>query len=130
MKRSIFKFYFRARRLNDAMDKLILRAACRSADGTLSGGAYAERIASLVEAKSELAALWSYLDGVMQGFCLEDRRVLFRYAFFCGRINGLPPQEYNRMRRVAVRFCRRARMPDRFARAVRIAAEYDALLGR
>ena len=91
---------------------------------------YAERLCMLVEVKGKLAELWGYLDGVMSGFCVEDRAILQGYALGKGGYSRLPRDRANVVRRVVVRFMRRAWNIGSYASAVRLVSEYFALTGR
>lgn len=128
--KKLLKFYFRADRLNDALDNLILRSACSSALGGRPAMYYAERLCMLVEVKGKLAELWGYLDGVMSDFCVEDRAILQGYALGKGGYSRLPRDRANVVRRVVVRFMRRAWNIGSYSAAVRLVSEYFALTGR
>lgn len=124
----ILKFYFCAQRLNDALDNLIVHAACSS--GREDFWKCADKVISLISAKQQLASLWGYLDGVMQGFDEGDRTILRGYAFSRVGYSGLPRGKANRVRRVVVRFMRRARSLRLYGAGVELVGRYYALLGR
>lgn len=126
----LMKFYFCADRLNEAMDRLILAAACGSANSIYNCEESADRVVALIEAKYMLSGLWSYLDGVMKGFCGEDKAVLYGYAFSRGGWARLGRERGNAIRKVVVRFMRRAKYLERYEEAVRVLDRFYALVGR
>ena len=126
----LMKFYFCADRLNEAMDRLILAAACGSANSIYNCEESADRVVALIEAKYALSGLWSYLDGVMKGFCGEDKAVLYGYAFSRGGWARLGRERGNAIRKFVVRFMRRAKYLERYEEAVRVLDRFYALVGR
>lgn len=128
--KKLLKFYFRAGRLNDALDNLIMRSACASATGGNTVFYYADKIIEIVEAKRKLSELWKYLDGVMSSFNGEDKGILLGYALSRGGYNGLPKGRANAIRRVVVRFMRRAKNLSAYGEAVELVKRYYALTGR
>ena len=124
--KSILRFYFSADSLNGALDNLILKQALHS-EGD-EGEACAQRIIKLIEAKRELSLLWGYLNGVMQLFSEDDELVLFRYAFMRCGISRLDDEERKRVRRVYVRFFRKAVRLKSFAEALSLVNAYYALI--
>ena len=57
----ILKFYFAAERVERAIDNLILKLACGSANPAVEAAECAEKIIGLISAKRELSGLWAYL---------------------------------------------------------------------
>ncbi|MGN0817583.1 MAG: hypothetical protein ACI4L9_01320 [Candidatus Coproplasma sp.] len=126
----LLRFYFSADKLNCALDNLIMRCACGSANSAAGGAACAERILELISAKRSLSLLWGYLNGVMQGFCEEDGELLLTYAYMRSGLTKLNKEDAKSFRRVTVRFSRRARNADRFTEGIRLVNSYYALLSR
>lgn len=122
----ILRFYFSADGLNRALDNLILRCACDSYRG--EGDACGQRIASLIGAKDALSRLWGYLDGVMKGFSPRERGVLEEYAAMRCGMSKLSEGEFRLVRRLAVRFFRRARSLGRYGDGIRLVNSYYALI--
>ncbi len=127
--KKILKFYFRAEELNRAVDRLIVRTACASAGGGYGGEHYAERIIALIGAKKKLGCLWAYLNGVMSSFGEEDKLILRGYALGSRGYSGLVREEANAIRRVVVRFMRRAKYLSRHGEGVELIDKYYAFLG-
>ncbi len=128
--KKLLKFYYRADRLNDALDNLIMRAAYSSACSEGGGERCALRIIALIGAKGNLGGLWNYLNSVMATFGADDKRVLKSYAFSARGYSSLPPERAKAVRRVVVRFMRRAKNLPRHAEAVKLVLRYFELLGR
>lgn len=128
--KKLLRFYFRAQRINEALDNLIMRTACASADEGKTCESYAEKIISLIESKRKLCELWAYLDGVMETFDGGDKGVLLSYALSRGGYSSLPRDRANFIRRVVVRFMRRAKYLCRHEEAADIVSRYYAMLGR
>lgn len=126
----LIKFYFCADKLNAAMDRLILAAACRSADDIYNYGKSADRVVELIDAKYTLSGLWQYLDKVMQGFGGEDKATLYGYAFSKGGWARLGRERGNAVRRVVVRFMRRAKYIYRYSEGAELLDKFYALMGR
>lgn len=126
--KKLLRFYFRADKLNAALDNLIMRAACASATG--NGEACAEKLIELIVEKSELSSLWAYLDEVMSTFGDGDRSVLRGYALSLGGYSGMERDRANAVRRVVVRFMRRAKYLYRHAEGAGLVVRYYVLLGR
>lgn len=127
--KKLLKFYFCADRLNDALDNLIVHSACASGYGPHSFSHYADRVIELVSAKSSLSELWRYLNGIMLTFSGEDKGVLYGYAFMRGGYSALPPERAKSIRRVVVRFMRRAKGLSRYGEALSVLSKYYALAG-
>ena len=128
--KKLLKFYFRAQRLNYALDDLIAAVACKSSQGDWGGEYYAERLITIIQKKALLGQLWRYLHGVLSSFCRRDLLILKSYALSQGGYSGLPREQANGIRRVVVRFMRRARLLDRYAKATELVSQYYSLLGR
>ena len=136
--KKLLKFYFGAQRLNDAMDELLLRAACASATGG-DAELCARQLCELIGCKCRLAELWSYLDGVMRRFGgrtmplarrFGDRQVLLDYSRMRCGLSKLSADRKNEVRRVVVRFMRGARSLGRYAEALAVLNKYFVLTGR
>ena len=127
--KKLLKFYFGAQRLNDAMDELLLRAACASATGG-DAELCARQLCELIGCKCRLAELSSYLDGVMRRFGGGDRQVLLDYSRMRCGLSKLSADRKNEVRRVVVRFMRGARSLGRYAEALAVLNKYFVLTGR
>ena len=126
----LIKFYFCADKLNEAMDRLILAAACGSANNIYNCEECADKVVGLIEAKYTLSGLWNYLDGVMKGFSGEDKGVLYGYAFSRGGWARLGRERGNAVRKVVVRFMRRAKYLERYSSGAELLDKFYALMGR
>lgn len=124
----LLRFYFSADKLNSSLDNLITYYACGSGINGEDGEACAEKILSLISAKRNLSLLWGYLNGVMQAFGEEDRRLLLTYAYIRCGISSLKEEDRKNLRRVTVRFSRRANNAERFSEGIRLVNSYYALL--
>ncbi|MBD5632415.1 MAG: hypothetical protein HDP34_04220 [Clostridia bacterium] len=124
----ILRFYFFAEKLNDALDNLIYKHAT-AFDGYHDGTYYAEKICELIGAKRELSELWQYLDGIMEKFTKGERAVLRFYGSMRCGIKKLSEENRREVKRVTVKFSRRAKLPERFNGALKIVADYYCLLG-
>lgn len=122
----VLRFYFSADRLNGALDNLILKGALRSQGE--EGEVSAQKIIKLISAKRELSLLWGYMNGVMQSFSEEDELTLFRYAYMRCGISRLDGEERKRVRRVYVRFFRKAARLKNFGEALSLVNVYYALM--
>ena len=124
----LLKFYYSADSLNRALDNLITGSALASADCGKSGDFYAEKIIEIIAAKKKLDELWRYLDGVMGGFSEEEGKVLRYYAQMRGGTARLPEGVARGIKRVTVKFARRARNAERFDEGIRLVGEYYSLM--
>ena len=124
----LLKFYFSADSLNRALDNLITQNALASENCYYSGEFYAERIIELICAKKELSALWRYLDGVISGFTDNEKNVLKYYGGMRGGTARLSAETVREIKRVTVKFKRRARSLDRFAEGIRLVNGFYALI--
>lgn len=124
----ILRFYFFADGLNRALDNLIYKHATAS-DGYHDGAYYADKICGLICAKRELSELWQYLDGVMETFTKGERAVLRFYGSTRCGIKKLSEENRREIKRVTVKFTRRAKLPERFNGALKLVADYYCLLG-
>ena len=123
----LLKFYFCADGIEGALDRLILREACKpsySADALHC----AERVQSLVLAKVSLSALWAYIGNVVGQFGGRDRSLLFKYALSGSGFAGVEGATHNAVRRTVVRFMRRARRLGDYAGALAHVDGYCAFL--
>lgn len=121
------RFYFRADDLDRAIDNLILVNACKSANSAYGGEYFAERILKLIWAKSQLADLWNYLDGVV-GELERERETLKSYALARCGISNLPCERRREIKRALVKFTRHARRIENFAEGARLVNRYYCLM--
>jgi len=124
----LLKFYFSAESVNRALDNLITENALASAGYGRDGVYYAEKICALINAKRELSALWRYLDGVIGALSVDERAVLRFYGTLRGGTSKLSTQSRREIKRVTVKFTRRARAVGRYAEGVRLVGEYYCLM--
>lgn len=110
------------------MDNLITQNALASKDCYFSGEFYAERIIELICAKKELSLLWRYLDGVIGGFSKEEKKVLRYYGALRTGISALSDDAVREIKRVTVKFARRARDAERFGEGIRLVNGFYSLL--
>ena len=120
----ILRFYYCADSLERAFDNLILKIAS-SFDG--SGFDCADRLCRIIGEKSELAALWDYLDGIISRLPEDDNAALGEYARLRCGIKRLAPDEIKRLRRAVIKFKRRARRLDGFKRGTELVGKYYCL---
>lgn len=124
----LLRFYFNADSLENALDRLIMRYAYKSADGAADGQFYAERILAVIAAKDRLAELWAYLDVVIPALGVENCKALQRYADMRTGINRLSVEERREIKRAVIKLVRHARIIDRFADGIRLVNEYYCLM--
>ena len=120
----ILRFYYCADSLERAFDNLILKIAS-SYDG--SGFDCADRLCRIIDEKSELAALWDYLDGVISRLPEDDGAALEEYARLRCGIKRLNSEQIKRLRLAVIKFKRRARRLEWFKRGVELAGKYYCL---
>lgn len=127
--KQIVQFYFAADSLDRALDNLILNSACRSADYERGCAYYAEKIGGLIDAKRRLGELWLYLDGVVGTLDSGEKEILRLYG---RRGRGAKPSdgEKRELKRVVVKFNRRARCLCRHAEGLALLKRYYCLLRR
>lgn len=125
--KQLIRFYFSAGNINKALDNLILDKALKSVNWWKSCEYYAERILSLIGAKEELSKLWNYLDGVVASLTKRERAVLMYYGGLRAGLTKLTPARAKEVRRVAVKFTRRARLVGRYGEGVRLVKEFYCL---
>ncbi len=124
----ILKFYFFAESLNFALDNLIEKFAVSSSDFTRGGDYYAEKICGIVEEKGKLSELWNFLDTVMRGFTVSERKVLRFYGATRRGISSFTEDERREIKRVTVKFGRHAKGLERFKEGVGLVGKYYCLL--
>lgn len=125
--KGLLRFYFRAERLNSAVDNIIMRKACLSYRAYGGGEAVAEELCGLISDKAALCRLYGYLDGVMSRLDSAVRGELARY---CGTRRGEgDPDRLPAMRRAVAAFTRRARRLGDFAEEAAVAFRYIHLAG-
>lgn len=123
----LLRFYYSADGLDEALDRLILNCALKSAEGEGSGAHYADRILKIIEAKDRLSELWNYLDFVINGLKIRDREVLRNYAAMRTGIKLLPEAEQRGVKRAVIKFTRHFRRVERFSEGIRLVNEYYCL---
>lgn len=102
----LLRFYYSAENLNAAMDSAIERLAVQSADSYIGGEYYAEKISLIVAEKSELSALWGYLDTALSDIG-ERGGALKHYAAARHGVESFGKAEEKAVRRAAAKFARR-----------------------
>ncbi len=106
-----------------------------SADCFKGCGYYAERIGELIEAKSMLGELWSFLDGVLGGMPEDDRLVLRSYALsgFNRRKERFAHDDKERdkaVHRALMKLSRRVKdRLQRYEKQVNVLCSYYSLVG-
>lgn len=120
----LLRFYFGVDSLEETLNNLITRTAFAS----MGGGAekYAGKISALLGVKEELSALWGYLDGVIGGLPAGEADVLRSYASMRGGLKGAAEDEAKNIKRVLIKFVRRARRIGEYAGAVKLLDCYFA----
>ena len=126
--KQLLRFYFYADGLNRALDNLILKHACNTADYFLGGEYCADRICEIIGAKQRLCELWGYLDGIIGELSDGEREVLRYYGAMRGGIGRLPEGSRREIKRVTVKFTRRARAIARYAEGVKLVRRYYCLI--
>ena len=124
----LLRFYFNVDGLESALNNLITAYACRSVDCTKGGEYWGERIITLIDAKKSLSELWGYLDGVLSGFNTDERGTLKNYALSRFGISRLDEGKKREIKRVLIKFTRRARALGRYADGMRLVWEYYCLI--
>lgn len=126
----VLRFYFAADKLNEAMDNLIERFAIASREEYALCKNTSSKICSIIDEKNELAVLWGYLNGIMQLFNENDRELLRGYALRRTGISKLAPEVKRNIRRVLVKFTRKAECRiERYAEGIRLVDAYYCLCG-
>ncbi|MDE6504913.1 MAG: hypothetical protein K2L42_03495 [Clostridia bacterium] len=123
----LIRFYFSADELNRALDNLITVNALKIDDFSKGAEYCAERILKLIQVKREFCALWRYIDGIMEGLSAEERGILRFYGTARCGIKSIGKERAKEVKRVTVKFGRRARRLERYAEAVRLLGEYYCL---
>ena len=126
--KQIIRFYFSAGNINKALDNLIMDKALKSADFGKSCEYYAERILALIDAKRELSRLWRYLNTVISSMTVQERAVLKFYGGLRVGLSRLTKARVKEVKRVTVKFTRRARRIESFSEGVRLVKEYYCLM--
>lgn len=126
--KQLVRFYFSADYLNEELDGIILSYACKSANYLKSGEYYFQRIAAVIEAKCKLNALWGYLDNVMSGITARERAVLKYYGDLRHGIAKLDEGRKKEIKRVAVKFTRRARGVGRYSDGINMVKKYYCMM--
>ena len=124
----LLRFYFNADGLDGEIDKLILRYAYKSADGSEGGEYYAERILALIEAKDRLSELWNYLDDVITGLGKTVIAGLQDYAAMRHGIKRLSAERQKEIKRTVIKFVRHARSAHRFTEGIQLVNKYYCLM--
>ena len=122
----ILRFYYCAESLERAFDNLIFKIASSSFDK--SSFDCADRLCRIIDEKSELAKLWSYLDGIIPALSEEERSSLEEYAKLRCGIKRLAAEDIKRLRRAVVKFRRHARRLECFYKGLRLVYKYYCLM--
>lgn len=120
----LLRFYFKVEDLDRALNNLILKHACASADHTRDPAVCAEKIFSLIAAKDELSSLWNYINGVMERLSERERAVLEEYGLSRRGLGGLNAERQRTVKTVLMKFTRHARFIERHGFALRLVGEY------
>ena len=123
----VLRFYFSADSLERAFNNIIIKSALSSARST-EGGLYADKICNLIGEKQELSQLWGYVDGVLKSFSESECAVLEEYANMRTGIKELCEEKRRNIRRIAVKFVRRARRLESFDTALGLVGKYYCLI--
>ena len=121
--KKILRFYFGADSLERAFDNLIINKALSFEADTLKT---VDRLCEMVGEKIRLEELWTYLDGIISPFSVEEREMLLRYC--ARRDEPLSDRERRACKRAVIKFTRHARRLGRFAGAVSILKKYYCLI--
>lgn len=87
-----------------------------------------EKIIKIIEKKKELSKFWQYLDGVMSGIEGSERTVLNFYGKYRLGVLKLGEERKREIKRVVLKFRRRARFLERYEEGIKLVNEYYALL--
>lgn len=121
----LIRFYFSADKLERALDNLIITNAFKTG---IDAEECAGNIIEIIEVKKRLGELWQYLDGIISGLSERERGVLEFYGRTRIPLSALDIPRRRAVRRVVMKFCRRARFTERFGEGVRLVGTYYALL--
>lgn len=121
----LIRFYFSADKLERALDNLIITNAFKT---EIDAEECAGNIIEIIEVKKRLGELWRYLDGIISGLSERERGVLEFYGRTRISLSALDIPRRRAVRRVVMKFCRRARFTERFGEGVRLVGAYYALL--
>lgn len=124
----ILKFYFCAERLNGTLDNMITAYAVGSGACAGSCLGYAEKICGVICAKRGMNELWLYLDNIICGLTEEEKRVLKFYGCLRTGVNTFSEETRREIKRVLVKFTRRARRLQTFENAIRLVNRYYCLM--
>ena len=122
--KKILRFYFGADSLERAFDNLINIKALDLEANALEN---ANRLCAVIGEKMGLERLWGYLDGVLSTFSEEEKGVLSFYS--SRRENPLTDGELRAVKRVVIKFTRRARRLGEFAGDIEVLKKYYCLIG-
>ena len=125
-RKALFKFYFAADKLNGALDRIIAAAALHCGETTAESAA--QRISEIIQVKICLGGLWDYLDGIMCGLTERERLVLKFYGNMRTGIKRLGAERMREIKRVAIKFTRRATRINKFCAGLRLLGMYYCLL--
>lgn len=125
-RKALFKFYFAADELNGALDRIIAAAALHCGETTAESAA--QRIGEIIQVKICLGGLWDYLDGIMCGLTERERLVLKFYGNMRTGIKRLGTERMREIKRVAIKFTRRATRINKFCDGLRLLGKYYCLL--
>lgn len=117
----ILRFYFSADSLNKAFDNLILNKACAPyADAQDT----AEKLCAVIDDKIRLERLWAYLDGVLSGLTDGESQTLLKYSARSAAVKSGDRE----VKRVVIKFTRRARRLAEFEEDIAVLKNYYCLL--
>jgi hypothetical protein len=114
--------------LNAAIDRSIINVAYKSANSEYSGEACAKAIIKLIEDKRKLNQLYSYINGIVKALNSDDEKVLKMYASLRCGLSKVTNDEQRLLRRVVIKFIRRARCLALFAEQIKLVNFYYCLI--
>lgn len=123
----VLKFYFYCDKLEEAINRVMLRRACSSS--SRAGEDAAEDMLEIISDKRELCKLYAYVDGIMKKLPESDVKTLYEYSSLRSGVNALPNDMRKAVKRAAVKFVRRARCLERYAQSIAVLGRYYALIG-
>lgn len=118
----LLKFYFNAAALNNRLDRLITYNACRAE------GCGFDRVTELIEDKSKLCNLMSYLEGIFERLTEEDMVALKGYAVLRVGIKNLEDENKRKIKRAVMKFVRKLTYIEWHKEEVATVLKYRAIL--
>ena len=125
--KNVLRFYYCADSLERTFDRLILKQAYSSAGRSCEE--CAEKICTLISEKSELSALWAYINEIISHLSAEVQSALERYARLRCGIKRLTAEETRALKRAVMAFTRRARRLESFESGLAIVGKYYCVTG-